>query len=165
MLFSGTVAIVSISCLSCQAQRWREYWSKNLINVEYIQKINFWFPHAKFLWYIFYSCIYSLNECIMFLIPSTFLWSLSNFFYHKKLSINYPFLILCAERKLKCNRNFKIQNEINSACVRGLTRSHRILMVRLYSNNYCYRNKSTARIYKTPWIALVRRNTQSYKTP
>lgn len=33
----------------------------------------------------------------------------------------YAFLILCTGKKLKYNRNFKVQDEINSACIKWLS--------------------------------------------
>lgn len=53
--------------------------------------------------------------------------------FSPQLVNRYDFLILCTRKKLKYNRNFKTQNEINSVCVRGLALNQKNIMVILWS--------------------------------
>lgn len=62
----------------------------------------------------------------------------------------YAFLILCTGKKLKYNRNFKAQDEINSACIKWLSPNQRHMW------SYCHTSitiekKPGAKTYK-PYV-------------
>lgn len=59
----------------------------------------------------------------------------------------YAFLILCTGKKLKYNRNFKVQDEINSACIKWLSLNQRHTWS-CCGTNITIEKKSGAKLYK-----------------